>query len=73
MVLSHYTEKLHKDQLSELKLADIVTVKAMLRDKLHREIQGFRSTPSDYKELEKINPEDVEKVINQIKLKLNSS
>jgi hypothetical protein len=45
----------------------------MLRDKLHREIQGFRSTPSDYKELEKINPEDVEKVINQIKLKLNSS
>ena len=58
--------------MSELKLADIVTIKAMLRDKLHREIQGFRSTPSDYKELDKLNPEDVQKVINQIKLKLQS-
>ena len=44
----------------------------MLRDKLHREIQGFRSTPSDYKELEKLNPNDVEKVINQIKLKIQA-
>ena len=70
--MTNYTEKLHKDQLSELKLADIVTVKAMLRDKLHREIQVFRSNPSDYKELEKLNPEDVQKVINQIKLKLQA-
>jgi hypothetical protein len=42
----------------------------MLRDKLMREIQGLRTSNADYKDLDKINPADVEKVINQIKSKL---
>jgi hypothetical protein len=70
-VISKYNEKLHRDQISQLRLADIVTVKNMLRDKLLRETQGFRTSNSDYKDLEKVNPEDIVKVINQIKLKLN--
>lgn len=69
-VISKYNEKLHKDQMSQLRLSDIVTVKTMLRDKLLRETQGFRTSNSDYKDLEKINPDDIVKVINQIKLKL---
>jgi hypothetical protein len=69
-VLTRYTEKLHRDQLSQLKLSDVVTVKTMLRDKLFREAQGFRTNNSDYKDLEKISPEDIIKVINQIKLKI---
>ncbi len=69
-VISKYNEKLHRDQMSQLRLSDIVTVKNMLRDKLLRETQGFRTSNSDYKDLEKINPDDIVKVINQIKLKL---
>ena len=44
----------------------------MLRDKLFREVQGFRTSNSDYKDLEKINTQDIEKVINQIKLKIGN-
>jgi len=69
-VLGHYETKLRKDQLSKLKLADEVTVKNILRDKLHRELQGFRTSPGEYKELEMVNPADIAKVIQNIKLKV---
>ena len=71
-VLSRYSEKLYRDQMSQLKLSDVVTIKAMLRDKLTREVKGFRTHNSQYRDLEKINPNDIEKVINQIKLKLGN-
>ena len=42
----------------------------MLRDKLYREEMGFRTSNTSYKDLEKVNPDDIVKIIDQIKLKL---
>ncbi len=69
-VLAHYETKMRKDQLSKLKLADEVTIKNLLRDKLQREMQGFRTSPSEFKELEAVNPADITNIIQNIKLKL---
>ncbi len=69
-ILSKYSEKLRRDQIATLKLSDIVTIKNMLRDKLYREAMGFRTSNTSYKDLEKVNPDDIVKIIDQIKLKL---
>ena len=71
-VLANYEGKMRKEQLSKLKLADEVTIKNLLRDKLQRELQGFRTSPSEFKELEVINPADITNIIRDIKLKLGS-
>jgi len=69
-VIANYNMKMRKDQLSKLKLADEVTIKSLLRDKLHRELQGFRTSPGEFKELEKVNPADISRIISNIKLKI---
>jgi hypothetical protein len=70
-LLYQYESKLKLDQLSQLKLADEVTLKNLLKEKLHREIQGFRTSADEYKELEKVNPNDIAQIITQIKQKLS--
>ena len=50
-----------------MKLSDIITIKNVLRNKLHNEIQGFRTAPSHYSELESVNPKDIEHIMNDIK------
>lgn len=35
-------------------------------------MQGFRTSPSEFAELEKVNPNDIQRVIHDIKLKLGS-
>lgn len=69
-LIAHYETKMKTDQLSQLKLADEVTIKNLLKDKLHRELQGFRTSPSEFKDLEKVNPADISHIIDQIKLKV---
>jgi hypothetical protein len=69
-VIANYEVKMRKDQLSKLKLADEVTIKNLLRDKLHREMQGFRTAPGEFKELEMVNPADITRIIHSIKLKI---
>ncbi len=69
-LIASYETKMRKDQLSKLKLADEVTIKNLLRDKLQREMQGFRTSPSEFKELEAVNPMDINNIIGAIKLKL---
>ena len=69
-LIANYEGKMQKDQLSKLKLADEVTIKNLLRNKLQRELQGFRTSPAEYKELEIVNPSDITKIIHDIKLKL---
>jgi len=71
-LLANYSAKLTKDRNSELKLADSITIKGLLRDKLQREMQGFRTGPNDYKELDIVNPEDITKIINEVQLKVGN-
>jgi hypothetical protein len=66
-----YEKKAIADAKSEnLKLADEITVKEILKDKLHREIQGMRVPPSEYKELEMVNPDDITTITKEILHKL---
>ncbi len=53
-----------------LKLSDSIEIKKILVDKIQREMQGFRTSPSEYKELDQVNPEDIYRIINNIKAKL---
>lgn len=69
-ILGNYEAKMRKEQLSKLKLADEVTIKNLLRDKIQRELQGFRTSPGEYKELEVVNPADIAHIMNEIKLKI---
>lgn len=65
---NYYSTKINRDQLSRMKLSDIITFKNILREKLQKEIQGFRTYPGQYQELEKINPGDIEIIVKNIKL-----
>lgn len=69
-LIAQYETKMTKDQLSKLKLADEVTIKNILRDKLQREMQGFRTSSLEFKELDVVNPNDIANIISSIKLKL---
>jgi hypothetical protein len=55
---------------SSLKLSDSIEIKKLIVDKLHREVQGFRTGPTEYKELDKVNPQDILNIIRNVKQKL---
>lgn len=67
---NYYTTKIRRDQLSSLKLSDVITIKNALREKIHKEIQGFRTAPTQYAELDKANPSDIQIILKNIKLAL---
>lgn len=58
-----YEAKALDDQKAQnLKLSDQITIKEILRDKIHREVQGLRVSPTQYAELEQANPADIERI-----------
>ena len=62
-----YEKKIVEDEKADsMKLADEITVKEMLKDKLHRELQGLRVSNSEYQELNEANPDDIDKIRKQI-------
>lgn len=67
---NYYTTKIKRDQLSSLKLSDVITIKNTLRNKIHKEIQGFRTAPSEFSDLENVNPSDIAIIMKNIKLSL---
>ncbi len=69
-LLFKYEAEINRQNDSKFKIADEVTLKKMLKEKLYKEIQGFRTSPSQYEELNKVLPEDINNVITQIKQKL---
>ena len=68
---NYYSTKIKREQLSEMKLADVITIKNALIDKIHKEIQGFRTAPSQYQDLDKVNPLDIEIIMKNIKMQLD--
>lgn len=71
-LLVNYEEKLSANQMGQLKLADEITFKELLRHKLIRESQGFRTNQDDFAELDHVNPTDIRKAVHEIKSKLAS-
>ena len=69
-VLAKYELKLKKSQMSKLKLSDVITLKKKIRSKLYREIQGLRTSSSNFSEVKNLDPKDLKRIIKQIKNKL---
>lgn len=70
--LVHKYEKRAQDgeQAKLLKLADEITVKDLIKEKIHREIQGLRSSPTQFQELEIVNKDDISRVTKEVLNKL---
>lgn len=71
-VLSKYEERLKKDKLAHLKLADRVEVKKALKDKLIKEIEGFRTRPSEYKSLINVDKDTIKQVVADVQRQLGN-
>ncbi len=59
-----------KNELSKLKLADIIIIKKKLKEKLKKEIQGIRTSSSNYPEIKIVDPKDLKSILKKIKNKL---
>jgi hypothetical protein len=70
-ILKRYQKRLEGDKLAKLKLTDRVEVKNQLKDKLIKEIEGFRTSPAAYKELLKVERGSIDNIVKQIKSKLH--
>ena len=70
-ILAKYEDRLKKDKLAHLKLADRVEVKNELKKKLIKEIEGFRTRPTEFKALTNVDREQIKAVVNAVKLKLD--
>ena len=70
--LVHKYEKRAQDaeQAKLLRLADEITVKDLIKEKIHREIQGLRSSPTQFQELEMVNKDDISRVTKEVLNKL---
>lgn len=67
---NYYSTQIRRNQLSNLKLSDVITIKNVLINKIQREMQGLRTAPVDYPELENVNPQDIQIIMKDIKLQL---
>jgi len=71
LVLTGYEERLKKDKVAHLKLADKVEVKNQLKSKLIKEIEGFRTRPNEYAALQVVDKETIKNVVENVMRKLN--
>jgi len=69
---NYYSTQFKTTQLSGLRLSEVIGIKELLRNKILKEIQGFRTAPSDYSELDKVNKNDVEDIMRRIKHEMNN-
>lgn len=67
---NYYTTKIKRDQLSALKLSEVITVKNLLRQKILKELQGIRTASADYAELDNVNPLDIQIIMKDIRVQL---
>jgi hypothetical protein len=71
-LLNRYIKKMSEDQHKGIRLSDEISLKNLLRDKLHREMQGLRVSNDEYKELEQLNTSDVQKIYDSVHAKLGN-
>jgi len=70
-VLNRYTKRLSADKSAQLKLTDKVSVKNELKDKLIKEIEGFRTRPAAYQDLLRVDKGQIDGIVREIKKRLN--
>ena len=59
-----------KDAASKLKLTDRISVKKQLKNKIFREVEGFRNSGKEYTLVNKVSKTDMKKIVGQIKNRL---
>lgn len=69
-VLNRYTIQIKKDNAAKLKLVDRLQLKNQLKNKIFREVEGFRNAPKDFQMLRKVDSGDMKKIVSQIKTRL---
>ena len=69
-VLNKYTIQIKQDNASKLKLTDRIEIKNQLKNKIFREVEGFRNTGKDFTMLRKLDKGDMNRIVNQIKARL---
>lgn len=68
--MNRYTVQLKKDAARKLKLTDRIQVKKQLKNKIFREVEGFRNTGKEFTLLRKVSKGDMHRIVNQIKARL---
>jgi hypothetical protein len=68
--LTNYSLQIKKDSIKKLRLTDRIEVKKQLKEKILREIEGFRNTGKDFTLLNKVSKEDLNRIFNKIKVRL---
>jgi hypothetical protein len=71
-LLERYTLKIKKDQMSKLSLRDSAEIKKQLKDNIYREVQGLRSSGSDFNLLSKVDKHDLMRMVHDIKKELKN-
>ena len=69
-VLNKYTIQIKMDNASKLKLSDRIEIKKQLKNKIFRELEGFRNTGKDFTLLNKVDKGDMNRIVNQVKARL---
>ena len=69
-LLKKYATRIQKDQQTQFPLVEKVQAKNQLKEKLMRDIQGFRTSSSKYQKVDRINPKHLNKILNEVKRKL---
>ncbi len=65
-----YEDRFSKIPKNQINLPERESVKTLLREKLHREIQGIRTSTDEYQELDLLDPQEVRNMITEIKNRL---
>ena len=65
-IVNRYTMKMMKDRKNKITIADEIEIKGILTNKLQRDLQGFRSSPEEYKELDVVNQADIIGITDQV-------
>lgn len=68
--MNKYTIQLKKEAASKLKLTDRIALKKQLKNKIFREVEGFRNTGKQFTLLNKVSKGDLKRIVNQIKARL---
>jgi len=69
-LLKKYTRKIQHDKIAALPLIDRVQIKRELKEKLLREVEGLRTSGTQYENVAKVDREDLKKMTTKIKKSL---
>ena len=59
-----------KDAATKMKLVDRIAVKKQLKNKIFREVEGFRNTGNEFTLVNKVSKDTMKKLVGQIKNRL---